>query len=42
MIVSCEVGRVSIRWVGDGLLRMNMRDIRNEEVLRDISDCVEI
>ena len=36
------MGRVSIRWVGDGCIRMNMRDIRNEEVLRDISDCAEI
>ena len=27
--------------VGDGLIRMNMRDIRNEEVWRDISDWVE-
>ena len=29
-------------WAGDGLIRMNMRDIRNEEVLRDISDSVEV
>ena len=26
-------------WVGDGLIRMNMRDIRNEVVLIVISDC---
>ena len=33
------VGRVSIRWAGDGLLRMNKRDIRNEEVLIVRSEC---
>ena len=26
---------MSIRWAGDGLIRMIMRDIRNEEVLID-------
>ena len=26
-------------WVGDGLIRMNMRDIRNDEVLIVRSDC---
>ena len=36
------MGRVSIRWVGEGWIRMNMRDIRNEEVLRDMSDGVEM
>ena len=33
------MGRVRIRWVGDGLIRMNMRDIRNEEVLIVRTDC---
>ena len=31
--------RVSIRWVGDGLIRMTIRDIRNEEVLILRSEC---
>ena len=34
-----SVGRVSIRWVGDGLLRMTIRDIRNEEVLIVRREC---
>ena len=29
-------------WAGDGLIRMNVRDIREEEVWRDISDSVEL
>ena len=43
-----ELDSSGVRWgeceyqVGDGLIRMNMRDIRNEEVWRDISDWVEL
>ena len=29
-------------WVGEGLIRMTRRDIRNEEVLRDIGERVEL
>ena len=33
------MGRVSIRWVGDGLIRMTILEIRNEEVLIVRSEC---